>query len=150
MENTFYALRILVVVLCGIPALLGVVMAYGLFKRQRYLPIVGTITDAKVEEEKSQDGDPWYSIEIEMKYEVQGQSYQKRPSFATWSGLRTYDDHVQRLTDFPIGTKRTIFYDPNDPQSYALENENSLSDWLFTLGIILLPTGFAVLFWSKS
>lgn len=95
------------------------------------------ITKAKLEEHVGEDSTS-YSVDFSYHFSVNGQRYTgDRYSFVDVSG----DLSVARkqIKEFPVGSTRECFYDPDNPSDCVLDRTNSNQSWLS----IILPLSFA-------
>jgi len=128
-----------------IPTLFGILLTRSAWRMKYFVTGVGTVVDAKVTERVTVDNEVAHSIEIKMKYEVDGKNYERPPCFSSRSGLaglaglHTYEDYVQELKAYPIGARLEIFYDPDEPESYTLQGDSGPEQW-GCAALVLVPS----------
>lgn len=146
------AFKTILLLFLTIPTLFGILMTRSAWRMKYFVTGVGTVVEAKVTERVTVDNEVARSIEIKMKYEVDGKTYERRPCFSSRSGLaglHTYEDYAQELKAYPIGARLEIFYDPDEPESYTLQGDSGPEQWGCAL-IVLLSSlaAIAVMIWG--
>lgn len=112
----------------------------------RWPHVWGVIESAQVEGEESKT---FFRPAVEYRYEVSGQSFLARHIAP---GLRevyeTCEEAEERMTEYHVGRRKRVFYDPSTPGVSLLEPYESGSIWAgLLLGLGVLEVGLYLLLW---
>jgi hypothetical protein len=100
----------------------------------------GIVTSSELNKTRDSDGNDMYSANIQYNYSVDGNNYSEG-SIGTIDGSTSIKSSVTKtLRKYAKGTKVTVYYDPEFPNTAVLEPGVG-----FWLGILLkLPLAFCI------
>lgn len=139
----------IIVLVLGVIVLLFVGRSILLGRRSRSWPtVVGTILGSSLQVNQSTDDNgsttTTYGVALRFKYSVSGQEYQGARRTFTDVSTSSRRRAEQILARYPQGGSVTVYYDPDNPSSCALEPGVGGTIYVFlALAVILFMVGLA-------
>ena len=111
--------------------------------------ITGTIAETEVRESRNtnDDGrvDVSYYPQVTYTYEVAGQSHRShRIAFGAITPVRNVTQVQKALTQYPVGTPISVYYNPDKPSEAVLERTAAHTQALIIIGVVCLALGLCI------
>ncbi len=107
--------------------------------------VEGRVVETQVHRCDDSEG-PFFCPQVRYAYLVMGRTYTgEQISFSMPPEFTSHEGAKAFLDRYPVGSKVTVFYNPNDPAEAVLSRDASGMVLYFILGLIFLPGGLMML-----
>ncbi len=106
----------------------------------------GVIHSSKIKTDRDSDGKKTYSLDLDYEYVVDGKTYLGSRIMVSDLQMQSSNKAKSLQRKYPQGKQVSVYYDPDLPDSCALETGAGIGSYLFVgvFGLIALLGGIAV------